>query len=255
VSHRQLRSVVLRLASLALAAGLAQTAPASAQIPDTFTNLQVLPKEISRRDLVATMRGIASDLGVRCDHCHVEAAGKLDFANDALATKKAARQMLLMTRTINADYVSRLPGDDSQRLKVTCVTCHRGQSIPPRPLDAIVVDTATKSGPAAAVAKYQQLKKEAPDSGLYDFRARSIVLAAGRLRDDGRMDDAIALMREGSSLFPDSAQYVGFLGQLCLQKGDLDCADQSLARAQGLDPSDENVKRAIEQLKTKRSPK
>jgi hypothetical protein len=44
---------------------------AIAQIPDKFTNLQVLPKDVAKRELVAAMRGIASDLGVRCAHCHV----------------------------------------------------------------------------------------------------------------------------------------------------------------------------------------
>src|SRR5688500_13932467 len=41
------------------------------QIPTEFKNLQVLPKDISRADLVQTMRQVATDLGVRCTHCHV----------------------------------------------------------------------------------------------------------------------------------------------------------------------------------------
>jgi hypothetical protein len=45
--------------------------PAAAQFPDKFTNLKVLPKDISKRELESTMRGFAFALSVRCDHCHV----------------------------------------------------------------------------------------------------------------------------------------------------------------------------------------
>ena len=34
--------------------------------PDSFTNLKVLPKTIGKQELVATMRGFALGLGVRC---------------------------------------------------------------------------------------------------------------------------------------------------------------------------------------------
>ena len=49
---------------------LALTAGATAQIPDKFTNLQVLPKDTSKTDLVGIMRNYAGDLGVRCGFCH-----------------------------------------------------------------------------------------------------------------------------------------------------------------------------------------
>ena len=61
-------------------------APVAAQIPDEFTNLKVLPKEISRRELVSIMRGFAGALGVRCKHCHVgenpDSFEGYDFASD-----------------------------------------------------------------------------------------------------------------------------------------------------------------------------
>jgi hypothetical protein len=49
---------------------LALSAGTTAQIPDKFTNLQVLPKEISKADLVSLMRNYAGDLNVRCGFCH-----------------------------------------------------------------------------------------------------------------------------------------------------------------------------------------
>jgi hypothetical protein len=51
-----------------LAVGLlagAFASPALAQIPTKFTNLEVLPKDIPRAELIATMRGFAGALGVR----------------------------------------------------------------------------------------------------------------------------------------------------------------------------------------------
>ena len=43
--------------------------PATAQIPDSFDNLQVLPGDISKPELMDIMRQFAGDLGVRCNHC------------------------------------------------------------------------------------------------------------------------------------------------------------------------------------------
>ena len=46
---------------LSLVALLLAITPAAAQFPDKFTNLQVLPKDISKNDLQAPMRGFAFD--------------------------------------------------------------------------------------------------------------------------------------------------------------------------------------------------
>jgi hypothetical protein len=40
--------------------------PAAGQIPDSFTNLQVLPPSIGRDSLVSIMRSFSLALGVRC---------------------------------------------------------------------------------------------------------------------------------------------------------------------------------------------
>lgn len=41
------------------------------KVPDKFTNLKVLPKDIGKDDLVTTMRMFARSLGLRCNPCHV----------------------------------------------------------------------------------------------------------------------------------------------------------------------------------------
>ncbi len=62
-----LRFVRHSLAVLALAA----PAVVGAQQQEGFKNLQVLPKDIARPDLLNVMRRFTSSLGLRCNDCHV----------------------------------------------------------------------------------------------------------------------------------------------------------------------------------------
>lgn len=120
-------------------------------------NLQVLPKEMPRQDVVRIMRGFTSGLGVRCQHCHVGEGNdlsKFDFASDAKPTKEIARKMMLMANEINTKSLAGIvvppppaaaPAPDAAAVaaapatpsapaaaaapagpKVTCFTCHRG---------------------------------------------------------------------------------------------------------------------------------
>jgi hypothetical protein len=99
----------------------------SAQIPERFTNLTVLPKDIARPALVTMMRNLTMGLGVRCEHCHVGEGNdlsKFDFAADTKPAKNIARKMLQMTTVINQQVAG--IGEPSAAPKVTCFTCHRG---------------------------------------------------------------------------------------------------------------------------------
>lgn len=102
------------------------------RVPDKFTNLQVLPKGLSREHLLALMNQYSGQLGVRCSFCHVlnPATGHADFASDAKPEKQAARVMIRMAATVNARFLARLPGSIRTEQKVSCYTCHRGH---PRP--------------------------------------------------------------------------------------------------------------------------
>lgn len=51
---------------------------ACAQFPDKFTNLQVLPKDIGKDDLMQTMRNFSFATGLRCEGCHVQKPDKED---------------------------------------------------------------------------------------------------------------------------------------------------------------------------------
>jgi hypothetical protein len=112
------------------------TIPANAQapkIPDKFTNLQVLPKDITKQDLISTMKLFTRSLGVRCMHCHDvnDQITEGELSSDKKPEKAVARTMMNMTAELNTKYVSqvKLPDDPAPK-PVNCWTCHRGQVKP-----------------------------------------------------------------------------------------------------------------------------
>ena len=125
------RSIVVLAGALALAAATG----VRAQVPQKFTNLQVLPKDIPPAQLVATMKSFAQGLGVRCEHCHVGEGNdlsKFDFAADTKPTKATARKMIRMATALNAQVTEIVPpaADAAGAARVTCFTCHRGAAKP-----------------------------------------------------------------------------------------------------------------------------
>lgn len=126
-------------------------APAQAQTESLFKNLQVFPRDISRDELIGSMRVFTRSLGVRCNHCHVVTATEpkevLDFASDAKEEKKIARVMLSMTTEIDSTWMARVEAAEGQSAapkamapqdavmsgRVGCWTCHRGKTEPEMP--------------------------------------------------------------------------------------------------------------------------
>ncbi len=224
---------------------------AAAQIPNTFSNLQVLPKDISRAELVSTMRDIASALGVRCAHCHVgpDNLQGMNFASDERPVKVAARTMLQMVRSINADFMSKVPPGDTTRQQVTCFTCHRRSTKPPLPLPELLLATVNSGGVPAAIAQYRKLRGELLDAGLYDFREHALGMLAMGLREQKRLDEALEILRLNAEVFPRSARTQVLLGDITVQKGDLKGGAEYYQRALELDPANAEAKQALEKLK------
>jgi hypothetical protein len=144
----------------------AALAPQAEPTPPPFQNLQVLPEDIPRQELIDTMKGFTRALGVRCSHCHVGEGDDLstyDFPADAKHEKRAARVMIEMVQAINRDFLPRVEhdhhdhqeghaahveehghaaghetghaegheaGEAHEVARVTCMTCHRGQPEP-----------------------------------------------------------------------------------------------------------------------------
>ena len=99
---------------------------------DPFKNLKVLPKDITEDSLISIMENWDRSLGVSCDHCHMIDTTKHieDYASDAKHDKERAREMFLMTDSINRDYFPRR--NPARPLKITCYTCHHGKAHPDR---------------------------------------------------------------------------------------------------------------------------
>lgn len=122
-----MRFMIIGACVFAATIGVAARRP-PAQIPQKYTNLQVLPKDITPKALVDQMRSFAIDLGTRCEHCHVGGGNDLstfDFASDAKPEKATARKMMHMIAALETQYLQDV-GDPARLPKVTCYTCHRG---------------------------------------------------------------------------------------------------------------------------------
>lgn len=97
-------------------------------------NLQVLPSDTSRADVLVVMRGFTQGLGVQCGYCHAEGqGGRNDFASDDKPAKKTARLMMQMVTRVNETIASGVGKPEPELTKVQCATCHRGEAIPKVP--------------------------------------------------------------------------------------------------------------------------
>ncbi len=111
-----------------LSAAIVVFAAATPHRQDEFKNLQVLPKNISAKELDKIMEGFNEGLGVSCGYCHSKNPDTKDFEfdKDAKSEKLMARSMMLLTNDINKKYFPNTSGVSA----VTCYTCHHGNAMP-----------------------------------------------------------------------------------------------------------------------------
>jgi hypothetical protein len=99
-----------------------------------YKNLQILPKDITEKQMDSVMHHFNESLSVKCNFCHVrnDSTNKLDFASDANRHKNKAREMMKLTNKINDDYFDVTGGQRTitTQLMVTCYTCHHGSTDP-----------------------------------------------------------------------------------------------------------------------------
>lgn len=229
-------------------------AAASAQFPDKFTNLQVLPKDISRADLQSTMRGFAFALNVRCNHCHVEKTeGKkvqLDFPADDKETKKTARVMLQMVATINRDYIGKLPKQPP--IRVQCVTCHHGLT-QPRTLNSVLAEAIDQKGVDAAMTLYRDLRLKYFGSGQYDFGETSLNQLCESLLAEKKNKVALAIMEMNfDSNHPDSLWSYHMLAQAHEANGLTEKVIADYRKVLELHPDDDWAKEQIQSLSNRK---
>ena len=115
--------------------GIAAQAPPGGGAPQPPPqNLQVLPKDMARPQVLQIMQNFNAALGVTCVHCHQFVGPNdpmNDFASDAKPTKNVARAMMRMVREINPAVQKSVPSKATDQVAaVGCATCHRGKAIP-----------------------------------------------------------------------------------------------------------------------------
>lgn len=229
---------------------------ASAQIPDKFTNLKVLPKDTQKQELVRAMRSFSSALNVRCIHCHkgddALDLSKVDFASDDKETKVIARAMMGMTKNINATLQTDIGTLRPNHLEVTCYTCHHGNRRP-ETLEHALAAELDAHGVDSTLAMYRRLRDEYYGRATYDFGEWSLISIAEDLsHDPARADAALALLNENLAYFKDSAGTYARIGETYLAKGDTTSAMANFDKAMALAPDDPWLKRRVERLKAKK---
>lgn len=224
------------------------------QAPDEFTNLKVLPRDISKPELLKTMRSFTSALGVRCLFCHVGKEGEppstFKFDSDEKEQKRTARLMMAMTQDINQKYLTGLGKPAEKLVKVSCATCHHGQQ-EPRMIEDVLRAALNQDGSAAAAKKYEELRKQYYGSFVFDFSEAPLNRLGRSFLDDGKVTDGIEILKLNEKYFPASGQVQFWLGELYLKSGAKPEALLRYKKCLELDPENEDAKKKIEELTAK----
>jgi hypothetical protein len=235
-----------------------------------FKNLQVLPKNITPGQLVLTMHGYATGLGVDCNFCHVPIKlppGKavppggpdLDYALDDLPTKRTARQMIVMLRAISAMTSAAVGKPPEKTVSIQCFNCHRGMTKPPLPLADLLDHTTAEKGLPAAIAQYRDLRSKYFGSGVYDFGDATSALPgssglesyAFALGLAGKPDDGLAWLKVNLEYYPKSAPSWALIGMTqALGKHDKVGGLKSLQKAIALDSHNPVLQGFLQQVQT-----
>ncbi|MGH9899169.1 MAG: c-type cytochrome, partial [Pyrinomonadaceae bacterium] len=116
-------------------------------------NIQVL-KGLPASQLFPVMNFVSASLGVRCNYCHVNNGGdNWVWESDEKQTKRTARRMMQMVIDLNKNNQTDFRGS-----RVTCYTCHRGQTEPQHlPTLPLMSSKASANGSAEESKKAESL--------------------------------------------------------------------------------------------------
>jgi hypothetical protein len=260
--RRAALAVFVLVPAVALAQAPSPAAPPPA--PPAPKNLQVLPKDMPREQLIAVMRGFSRALGVGCDHCHAPGPkpdGPPDFPADTKWEKGAARTMLRMTMAINGEYLTKLeprPAGDHDAgqplVRVECMTCHRGVARP-ETVQSRMARVLAKDGPEAAIKDYRQLRTDAMTGGGYDFTDAPLNAVAEQLIAEGKAAQALPLLDMDVEYNPKSSGAYALLAEARLAAGNRAGAIEALERAVTLEPRNQRAKKRLDQIRAETAPK
>lgn len=219
--------------------------------PDSLVNLRVFPEDIAVRDLVNTMRGFATALGVHCIHCHVgddpNDLASTDFPSDDRVAKRKAREMIRMVRTINEELLANVPERSDPPIEVTCGTCHHGVS-KPQDIRDVLRATARDGGLDSLKAQYARLKEEYYGSASYDFRPFMLANVAEEMGMD-EADLALSILEYNITLHPADQQTFFVMARIYQRRRDRDAVIRTLERALDAMPDNEFFRRMLERVR------
>lgn len=216
---------------------------------EEFSSLQVLPKDIERRQLMEIMNGYSRDLGVRCEHCHENNSQSvlpdINFESNANENKEVARQMMRMTQQINDAFLPKT--GRKPVMEVTCGTCHRGQA---RPLSLEETLTASfrQDGLKAALERYSELRDDWYGRASFDFGEATLRRLARQLSREGKDAAALAFLERNLEHYPDAPLSWMQLAGLQQKAGATADAMASYRRVLELDPDNSRAKRRLRDL-------
>ncbi len=249
------RTLVVCLGTAMIAAPALAQAPAAGQPrpqqpPPAPKNLQVLPKDISRQELLARMQAFSQALGVRCNYCHVDDdPGRAnDLASDEKAPKNKARAMMRLTADLNAKVPEAVNKPAGDATRVQCITCHRGVAIPKQLAD-ILTATAADKGVPAAIDQFRELRKQYYGAQAYDFSDNGVIMIAQRQMQAQKPDDALAFLALNTEFYPNWARTYVVMAQAYNAKKDRESAIKNLEKALSIDANNGQAKRMLDMLK------
>ena len=242
-------------------------------------NLQVLPKDMPRQQVVAMMNTFTASLGVRCEHCHAEAPAAaaggpppggpppggpppgaggpppgggrggppLDFASDAKEEKKIAREMLKMVNDINGKYLTLIGRTIADRNRVTCETCHHGL-VRPRTLRASLAEAVEAKGADSSITLYRDLRTRYFGSAAYDFSEMALPTAALELSRMNQRPAGLALLKLNLEFYDKSGPTYQSMANLLLQGGDTAAAVDALKKGVAVAPNNPQLRAMMTRL-------
>lgn len=218
--------------------------------PPAPSNLQILPKDMPREQLIPLMQNISAALGVQCNYCHVQEGrgGRNDMASDEKPMKKTAREMMRLVGDIRQKLPQAVGKTPEATAQVGCVTCHRGVAIP-RQLADILTETAKAKGNDAAIAQFRELRTRYYGAQAYDFSENGLIAVAQRATTATTADDALAWLNLNLEFYPKSSRTYQAMAQVHQRKNDKDGAIKDLEKAVELDPNNNQAKAQLQQLK------
>ena len=218
--------------------------------PPPITNLQIIPKDTPREQVIATMQSIAGALGVQCNYCHVQEGrgGRNDMASDEKPMKKTARQMMVFARELNEKLPAVVGKPANEATRVGCMTCHRGLAVP-KQLTQVLNEAVNSKGLDGAVAQYRELRTKYTGTMAYDLSENGLIaMAQGAINAD-RADNALAWLNLNLELYPKSSRTYQTMAQAHQKKSDKDAAIKDLEKAVEIDPNNAQAKAQLQQLK------